>query len=579
MCDVLFVTPSNNPKVSTECYGTLLLATILRNKGLNVDVFRFYEADTSNGFEAFVKESTEKILHKNPKIVSFYCRCDSCIADIMIAKQLKKENPLIYVVFGGPQADATSSELLKNVEWIDYCCCGEGEDTVFPLFSSLLKNESPTDINGLVYRNVDGEIISNPRPELKKNLDENPIVDYSLIPSEIIESSKNNNIWFPIEVGRGCPFNCAFCSTSLFWKRKFRLLSNDRIIEEMTYLNEKFGIRHFSFNHDLFTANKTAILDFCSKLKENNNDFIWGCSSRTDTIDVEMIEAMASAGLKSIYFGIETGSPRMQKIIHKNLDLDHIKDISKVLAKHKIIVTASFIYGFPEETEEDLEKTLQFIRTLLQLKVRTFQLHLCALFPGTEYYNKYKDRLTFADHYSDQVVDFGLKENFDFIYKHKEIFPFYYEYHNSFREKFAQLSKLALPCIELYNLMIILDPNRFKDMRLVDFYLDFFEANNEKIVALNTSKEVQDKFYDMTKKYLSVFYNEGDFDKLCAILNFENDKKNISLADEDITEIKNYNADIKAYTEGKSIYEISDASSMVIIRKTGKTLNYIIKYI
>ena len=121
-----------------------------------------------------------------------------------------------------------------------------------------------------------------------------------------------------IEGGRGCPFSCVFCSTKTFWKSNFRLKENMILIREIGELKNKYDIRRFNIVHDLFTANKSKIIEFCDLVIENQLDIVWGCSARIDTIDEDIAMRLKWSGCDQIYFGIETGSMRMQKLINKN---------------------------------------------------------------------------------------------------------------------------------------------------------------------------------------------------------------------------------------------------------------------
>ncbi len=577
MSEVLFVSPTSERKLTHECEGTLLLATILKEKGIDADIYRFYEADSQSGFEAFVNDTAKNILSRNPKIVSFYCRCDCFLTDIRIAEKIKAANSEITIVFGGPQADAVSAELLSVIKSVDYCCSGEGEETVYPLFSGILNGTDVTATEGLTYRNEQGKAVTNKRPQLRKCLDDISFTDYSFIDDETIRYAVANNLQFPLEVGRGCPYNCAYCSTSLFWQRKFRIKSPRRIIEEIIRVKEKYGITRFSFQHDLFTANKKSVLEFCSQLKENSLDIKWVCSSRTDTIDAEMIEAMVSAGLTGIYFGIETGSPRMQDIIHKKLDIQHVVDVCRLLVDKNVSVTASFIYGFPEETEEDLEQTLQLISELKAMGVKYFQLHLCAMFPGTEYYDKYKNELVFADVYSDQVSDFGVRENYDYICEHKNLFPFYYEYHNEFRDRFAHLREYGLKCISLFDDLKAFDREKFSHKTLTEFYLEVTDASKADIESAQRGERPLLSMSELANNYLpTAGFDETQLAKLQEYYRFVEDSNSIHKIEGDVTEIKNYAADISAFRSKKSLSEIEMKPSMVIFRKVGKKVTMVV---
>ncbi len=566
MCDVLFVVPSRAPDIKECFYGTMLLTTILRNNGINADIYNFYEADKSKGFDRFVDETVENILGRNPKILSFYCRCDCFLADVMIAKSIKEKSPETFIVFGGPQADTTSYKTLEELPWIDFCCRGEGETTVYPLFSALLNGTDYSSVEGLSYRDSNNNIIENPTASLIEDLDSIPFVDYDLLPEEAL----NNCFAVPFNVGRGCPFNCAYCSSSLFWKRKFRLHSTDRIISEMNMLNEKYGFTKFRFEHDLFTANKKRILDFCEKLNATGKGYTWDCSSRIDTIDEETIEVMAKSGLKAIYLGIETGSPRMQKLICKNLKIDDVIDTVEILVKNKIIITASFMYGFPEETEEDLEATLQLALKLHRMGVKTLQFHLCAITPGTPYYYQYKDNLTFSVSHSNISGDFGIAEHKDFVENHKDIFSFFFEYKSDLRDKYGELSPNAKDSLIVYDILSKLIPDEMKNIRILDVAESFIRTEAKENAKVN--------LYKKALNYIKENFSGKEAEKLGEIFRYLNVKYEAAVDTNFINSIESFSFCINDFNKGEPLSAIAEGTSLVYLTKIQNKLNIKISY-
>lgn len=575
MADVLFVVPVFETVFSRDCNGTILLATILKEKGMDINIYRYYETKATDNFSEFVEDTVKNILARKPKIVSFYCRSDCYLMNIRVAERIKKSNPEIYIVFGGPQADTSAIETIKRIPFVDYCCCGEGETTVFPLFNGLINNNDVSDIPGLTYKNSDGVVISNPRPDMIEDLDTLPFDDYSFTPKEFISCAMKESRSFHLDVGRGCPYNCAYCSTSVFWKRKFRVKSSKRIFQEMIRAEKELGAESFVLDHDLFTANKKKVLEFCRMLKENGFDKSWICSSRADTIDKETIEEMASAGLKRIYIGIETGSSRMQKLTHKNLNLDVAIETIKTLLKNNVGVTASFIYGFPEETEEDVEQTLQVAYRLFEMGVNKIQFHLCTIFPGTEYYDTYKDSLVFSETITDAVGTFGLEENREFIKANKDIFSSYFEYRSELRDRLLGLSKVVKIVFAMYKKLCECDPERFKDMRLIDMFFGF-KKSNKVIDETNTDYDYQLNEINLIRNYLSTIYDKEELEVLCGGFEFYHDLRVINKNANDHIEVKFYDIDVADFDKGKFLSEIKRTPVMVCIKKVDDKISYIV---
>lgn len=482
MLDVLFITPTATTNVLKESLGPLLLSTILRQNGVSTEILSFARIGDTRKYDAFFEKAVSALVAKNPRILSFYTRCDCYHIMLKIARRVK-EALGCYVVFAGPQADITAKETLEEIPWVDYVCRGEGETTVYPFFSSLLRGEPDLSVAGLVYRTENG-ITENPRPELIQDLDTLPIPDYSVFPGEIVVDPK---ACFSIDVGRGCPFGCTYCSTKTFWGRKYRLKSPERIIREVKHFHDLFGLNYFAFEHDMFTMNKGQVMEICSMLKELDYKVYWNCSARADCIDEELIRTMADAGMTWIYLGIETGSPRMQKLVNKNLKLEKILPLIRFITSCGVRVVTSFIYGFPEETEEDISQTLAMMIDLLEMKNVQVQTHLCAFLPGTALGEEYRDRLTLAQVQSDQAGDMGFAENFDFIQEHPRLFLQCREYSTELRRKLAHFTAFL-------NVFNVLKPaylycaRQYDRETKIQMYYDFVETYKD----ILCSKELRD---------------------------------------------------------------------------------------
>lgn len=571
MLDILFVVPSSKPALRQESNGTLLLATILKQKSINTDICRFHEADMTQGFNSFVNETVQNILTRKPCIVSFYCRCDCFLANIKIAEKLKEADSNIIIIFGGPQADALSLETISTLPFVDYCCSGEGETTIYPLVKALLAKEDTTHIAGLTYRTKDGQVKENPRPALIKDINDLPHIDYSIIPADIMDAEKNPEIL--IETGRGCPFNCAYCSSSIFWQRTFRSKSPERIVDEIENLYNSYGFRVFTFPNDLFAVNKKQVMAFCEELKKRQLDIRWICSSRVDTLDEEVIRCMAQAGLKKVFLGIESGSERIQKAIHKNINRDKVLEICRTLKKYGVTTVSSFMYGFPDETEADLELTAQLASEIYSMGLTQIQFHLCAILPGTEFYNTYKDELSFAQTQSNIVGDFGVAENMDFINEHLELFPFYFEYSSPLRKDFACFEDIIPACLFLYSKMIFLHNENFSNISLLGLYKDIYKANRE----LFTDSTRKPDNYSLIFNYLSANYSGETLQKLLEIFSFEKTLSEFKKEKQMTFDARSFSIDIRAYQNKKTLSEITAKPVMVYFQKKGRKLSFIIK--
>lgn len=527
MCQILFVMPSFEAYFYNECIGQLLLTTILKKEGVDVDILRFWQVGELDDYERFLNKCINFIMEKKPKILSLYMRCDTDIVMFNLAKRIKNIDRNIYIIAGGPQSSIIAKEIIEVVDDIDFVCKGEGETTIYPLVEALLNGKDYSKIPGLVWKK-DGVLFENSEPELIENLDDNPAVDYSLVPIKYVENTES--IWdrdvIAIDVGRGCPFGCTYCSTKTFWKRNYRLKSNKKIIEEIESAVKQTGCKHFIFNHDLFTANRERIVSFCNEMIKRNVDIKWTCSSRVDTIDEELILLMKKAGMEKIFLGIETGSQRMQKVIRKNIDVNKVIPLIRFIGKNRIFSTTSFIYGFPEETEDDIEDTLKLIIELSEYSYNFVITHLLAIETGTEMFDMYKNELVYTTKYSDVTEGFGRDVNESFIIKHPELFPHFMEYHSNLRDRLEYIPHFVGLLSRFYYSMYYMY-SFFEHEKAFLFYEFFVKINKKKLEQISKTRALKDLLNypkQLLINCLEEYDNNENKELIREILEFEVDK-------------------------------------------------------
>ena len=550
MADVVFVTPNFGGWVKDEPVGTLLLATIVRNANIPVEVLQFRHFGDADHFACFISSAVDKILAKNPRIVSFYTRCDTYHISIKIAQCLKQLRKDIYIVYGGPQADLSAEDTLREIPQVDYVCCGEGENTIVPFFTSLLAGQVNHTIDGLVYR--DGEnIVKNPRPQMIADLDTLPEIDYSLLDFSDEEGLGMQGS-FPVDVGRGCPFSCTFCSTKTFWGRNYRLKSAERIISEIKHIHEKFGIVNFSFEHDMLTLNRQKIIDICRMLKDIGFPIQWGCSARTDCLDKELIDIMVDAGMAFLFVGIETGSPRMQKLIRKKLKLGDVLETMEYVSKKGIVGRASFIYGFPNETEEDFSQSMLLMMRLSKLPGIAVLTHFCTFFGGTELTNEYYGRIDRATVLSSATGEVAVKDCEDIISAHPVLFPHYFEFKSEFREKvkyypyFFRCWRALRPVYEYL-------AAKYDQSRLCDMLYDFTEANLELL-----QREKDFKVIILQDQFLHRFAEDEKYELLKEVMRFLLWKQDVKNGSREV-----FGFDVNALLAGKKVEQLENRMSFV----------------
>lgn len=561
MCDVLFITPNFSEGMRSEPFGTLLLATLLKNSGISCDILHLdFKVDP---FNEFLDRMEQHVIDSKATIISFYTRCDAYHLEIKIAERLKQNHPELYIIFGGPQSDLCAEDTLKLIPWVDYICRGEGESTIVPFFTSLLNRTPDESIDGLAFMR-DGKPVINQRPPLLDDLDQLPPVDYSLLKISD-EQAKKGKHSFSVDVGRGCPFGCKYCSTKSFWQRHYRLKSAERIIDDIKELHSRFNATSFCFEHDMFTMDKSKVLKICKMIQDLDFKITWYCSARIDCIDEELVDAMVDAGMRHIFVGIETGSPRIQKLVNKNLKLDGIFDILKYISAKNVTVMTSFIYGFPQETEEDVSMTLSLCMKLLDIPNLKVGMHLCTFLPGTELQQEYKDELAKTSYIPNFVGDFGATECADLINAYPSLFSQFYEYPTPMRKKLKFFSTF----IDAYKLFRVIYKYIFEKHYAgrpsIQMYYDWAEANQQMLAQYNETADIHHAhdIFQAEDLFLEMFSDDPNYGRMkelsryirCTGLSRLKNKKA-----EDFIEIFNFCLD--DYLAGKQLETIGSGMTV-----------------
>jgi radical SAM superfamily enzyme YgiQ (UPF0313 family) len=409
--------------------GVLSLAAVLEARGLQpevVDLNRVYYSwlqDPARDKTDFCHFAGDYFAGRDFDFFGFSTVCSSYPLTLRIAAEVKRAHRNSVIVLGGPQASVVDVSTMRAFPWIDLVVRGEAEQTLPELVDALSGDRSLAALPGITFRrNEGGEIVRNPNAPLVADLDALPFPAFHLFPD--VRFCRH----FPLELGRGCPFACTFCSTNDFFRRSFRLKSPAHMIAEMRRVRQTYGVNSFELVHDMFTVDRKRVVAFCEALLESKEEFIWGCSARTDCVDEELIALMARAGCRGIFFGIETGSARMQKIIDKGLELNDSAERVRSCDKFKINTAVSLMAGFPDETMNDLRETAAFFVDSLRYDHADPQLSILAPLADTPIQRQHKDSLVL----NDDVADMSYRgwqqaaEDHAMIAEHPEIFSSFY---------------------------------------------------------------------------------------------------------------------------------------------------------
>lgn len=323
-----------------------------------------------------------------------------------IIELAKKINKRIKIIVGGVHATILYHQLLEHFD-IDYVVLGEGEETIIELLNALDNNDDVSSINGIAYK-MDNNIIKNADRELIQDLDKLPFPKHELF---ITPKRKMACIL----TSRGCPFKCSFCCLHSITKRIYRMRSVDNIIGEVEYTVRNFkNIRLIQIADDTFTLNQQRVMDFCKEVTKRKFEVNFNCIARFKPASEEMFELMEKAGFVDIGFGLETGSEKLLHSIHKNITQDDVRETFKALKNTKIKVTNLLMIGFPGETHETVNETINFLKELRKIRpYKTPSANILWVYPNTEVYDIMKERGAIDESYwlTDKSVPYFTLEH------------------------------------------------------------------------------------------------------------------------------------------------------------------------
>ncbi|HSB11719.1 MAG TPA: radical SAM protein [Blastocatellia bacterium] len=403
--------------------GLLSLAAVAEADGHTLQIYdpkRLIKSGRLPYDSTLYERAAFDILSERPDTVGFTALGCSFLFALNVAALIKDREPDLPILLGGPHATMLHRQILARFTQFDIIVRYEA-DEIFPAVLANLDQRSFHDISGLSWRGstVRGPHF-NPGKPLVHDLDRLPIASYHHYPVSDLGLDL-----LRIEAGRGCPFMCTFCSTASFFQRSFRLKSAARLVTELDRLHASYGFSDFKLDHDLFTVNRRKVLEFCEAVR--GRPYRWRASARIDCVDEELLNRMAEAGCVGLYFGIETGSARMQQVAKKRLDLELVEPTLAVAEHLGISTTASFITGYPEELEEDQADTLDLLGRCFSPSCLP-QLHMLAPEPGTPIFEQLGNKLEYDGYAGPYNAGLVGSDDEHLVTEHRDIFSTYHYY-------------------------------------------------------------------------------------------------------------------------------------------------------
>ncbi len=360
------------------------LVAIVRQSGFDV---AFLDAILEElDIEAFGR----RVKEIGPDVVVMECSTPSINFDLQSAAAVKKVLPEARTVLVGSHPTVYHREIMEQNPQVDAICRGEFDYTVRDLVQALAAGKDFSAVAGLTWRSG-GEARVNPDRPLIENLDELPFPARDLVGSPFYrQGTFRGKRPTTVVTSRGCPFRCIYCLwPNTLYGHDFRARSAGNVVDELEECVKKYGVDEVYFDDDSMGLNRDRILEICRLIVKRGLKFEWISQCRVDSMDEEVLRAMKKAGCRYIRFGVESGSPRMLKLMKKGITPEKVMEAFRLARKVGIRTQAFFLFGLPGETEDTVRETIEFAK---KLKPGSAQFAVAIPHPGTELFRTTTER-------------------------------------------------------------------------------------------------------------------------------------------------------------------------------------------
>ncbi len=391
--------------------GILCVSAYLEEQGIKHEVY-----DTTFS----TKKDFKKYLHENkPSIIGIYVNLMTKPNVLEIIQYIKTNFPQCTVILGGPEVRYSAENFLKHRA--DYIVLGEGEETMTELLHVLKTKGIVESIAGLAF--IDGgKFVQTPEREKIKDLDHLPIpnrkkIDLSLYLHAWEKHHGKNAI--SVSTMRGCPYTCKWCSRAVYGL-SYRRRSPEKVVEELEWIKKEYNPDSLWFVDDVFTISHKWMEGFQAELKKKNLLIPYECITRADRMNEEVINMLKETGCFRVWIGAESGSQKVIDLMDRRVDVKQVREMILLTKKYGIETGTFIMLGYPGETEEDIEETIQHLK---QSNPDYFTITVAYPIRGTELYEEVEalqtstldwstttDRqIEFKRTYSRRYYDFALR--------------------------------------------------------------------------------------------------------------------------------------------------------------------------
>ena len=355
-------------------------------------------------------ELVAEVRHLRPDFVGFKTwNGDGFTGTVALAKRLRAQFPSLHIYAGGPQTSWFRDVVYRRTEVFEALAYGEGEQIILDLAEHATGQRKLGSIPGIIYKEQ-GVVKQVPRAE-GLNLDDlpTPIYDEEIYPAMAGEEKIKIIV---LDDSRGCPYACGFCTHPLESGHRLRVASPGRLVDMMELMRKKYGVRVFRFSGS--STPGRLMHEVAEEILQRDLDVLYTCFGHFASADPDHFETMIRSGLYATFFGIESGCQEiLDKAVRKGIDLEKVKQTVAAAKRAGIFTVTSMIVPLPFDTEQTIQRSLEFI---LEIRPDSVPVQFPGLLPGTPWMQEPEE---FAFEVADREQ--MLLEGLD--YKIKLLFP------------------------------------------------------------------------------------------------------------------------------------------------------------
>ena len=402
---ILLISPMYNSSIVAPCLGLGYLASALKK----------------NGHDVLILDGLREKIEYNPSewdivgVSAMSTYFPECIEEVKKAKSYG-----LKTIIGGPHIICDPIQSLID-SGADYAAIGEGERTMTQLAAGL----PPAQVDGLAYWN-NGKVVQSKQSDsmigetesgattflmkenmytlqvgkLKRdfqlNIDDFGRPDWSSIDPRTYPVAPHGMIAHahpiaPIITTRGCPYSCTYCSAPITAGKRMRYRDPKNVVDEIEMLVNDFGVKEIQIEDDNFTLNRKHCITICEEILKRGIKVLWSLPNgvRIDKLDKEMLLLFKKAGCVSMALGIESANQRILDMIKKELNQEIVKKVVQDVADVGIETVGFFMIGFPTETKQEIENTINFA---LELPLTRAIFAKVTPLPGTELFDLWEEK-------------------------------------------------------------------------------------------------------------------------------------------------------------------------------------------